>query len=50
MLTKKYENELKQWRHDFHANPELNFDVNETASKVATLLNDFGLEVHTGIG
>ena len=34
MLTKKYENELKQWRHDFHANPELNFDVNETAAKV----------------
>ena len=50
MLTKKYENELKQWRHDFHANPELNFDVNETAAKVATLLNEFGLEVHTGIG
>ena len=50
MLTKKYENELKQWRHDFHAYPELNFDVNETAAKVARLLNEFGLEVHTGIG
>ena len=50
MLTKKYENELKQWRHDFHANPELNFDVNETAAKVARLLNEFGLEVYTGIG
>ncbi|MGY9025740.1 MAG: amidohydrolase [Candidatus Pelagibacterales bacterium] len=50
MLTKKFENELKQWRHDFHACPELNFDVNQTAKKVAKLLKEFGLEVHTGIG
>jgi len=50
MLTKEFESELKKWRHDFHANPELNFDVNQTAAKVAELLKSFGLEVHTGIG
>ena len=50
MLTKDLENELKLWRHEFHANPELNFDVNETAAKVTELLKSFGLEVHTGIG
>ena len=30
MLTKEFESELKKWRHDFHASPELNFDVNQT--------------------
>ena len=50
MLTKEFESELKKWRHDFHASPELNFDVNQTAAKVAELLKSFGLEVHTGIG
>ena len=38
MLTKEFESELKKWRHDFHASPELNFDVNQTAAKVAELL------------
>ena len=38
MLTKEFESELKKWRHDFHASPELNFDVNQTATKVAELL------------
>jgi len=44
-------NEIVEWRHDFHANPELMFDVHRTASKVATLLRQFGCdEVVEGIG
>ena len=38
------------WRHDFHLHPELGFDEHRTSSKVADLLNDFGISVHRGIG
>ncbi|MEM6663124.1 MAG: amidohydrolase, partial [Pseudomonadota bacterium] len=41
---------MKAWRHDFHANPELGFQEHRTSAKVAALLQDFGLDVHTGIG
>ena len=50
MITSAIEKQLKEWRHDFHSCPELNFDVHETSEKVAKLLEEFGLEVHTGIG
>ncbi|MEZ7813601.1 MAG: M20 aminoacylase family protein [Paracoccaceae bacterium] len=43
--------EITAWRHDFHENPELLFDVERTAAKVADLLREFGVdEVATGIG
>ena len=43
--------EITAWRHDFHAHPELQFDVHRTAARVAGLLRDFGLdEVTEGIG
>ncbi|MDP2738321.1 MAG: M20 aminoacylase family protein [Pseudorhodobacter sp.] len=43
--------EIVGWRHDFHANPELLFEVHRTAAKVAGLLRAFGCdEVVTGIG
>ncbi len=43
--------EITAWRRDFHANPELLFDVHRTAGKVADLLAEFGCdEVVTGIG
>lgn len=43
--------EITAWRRDFHENPELLFDVQRTAGKVATLLRDFGCdEVVEGIG
>jgi len=43
--------EITAWRHDFHKNPELMFDVQRTAGKVAALLRDFGCdEVVEGIG
>ena len=43
--------EITAWRHDFHQHPELLFDVQRTAGKVADLLRSFGCdEVVTGIG
>jgi hippurate hydrolase len=43
--------EITGWRRDFHAHPELLFDVHRTAGRVADLLRDFGCdEVVTGIG
>ncbi|MEY4697418.1 MAG: hypothetical protein RIT14_1846 [Pseudomonadota bacterium] len=43
--------QLTAWRHDFHENPELLFDVHRTAAKVAERLRAFGCdEVVEGIG
>lgn len=41
---------MQAWRHDIHRHPELAFEEQRTASKVAELLTGFGLEVHTTIG
>ena len=38
-VTQNYEKEMLEWRHDFHAHPELNFDLDITSSKVADILN-----------
>jgi amidohydrolase len=43
--------EITAWRRDFHAHPELLFDVHRTAARVAELLRGFGCdEVVEGIG
>ncbi|HEY4200991.1 MAG TPA: M20 aminoacylase family protein [Devosiaceae bacterium] len=43
--------DIAAWRHDFHIHPELQYDVQRTAGKVAELLESFGVdEVVTGIG
>ena len=43
--------EIAGWRRDFHAHPELQFDVHRTAGLVADRLRAFGCdEVVTGIG
>ncbi|WP_020594165.1 M20 aminoacylase family protein [Kiloniella laminariae] len=43
--------EITQWRRQIHQNPELLFDVEQTAGFVADKLREFGLdEVVTGIG
>jgi len=43
--------EITAWRRDFHAHPELMYDVHRTAARVAELLAEFGVdEVATGIG
>ena len=50
MKTEHLKKELTEIRHEFHANPELNFDVHDTSKKVANLLNEYGLEVHSNVG
>jgi amidohydrolase len=43
--------EIRAWRHDLHAHPELLYDVHRTAATVADKLKAFGCdEVVTGIG
>lgn len=43
--------EITAWRHDFHENPELLYEVHRTAGRVAELLRGFGVdEVVEGIG
>jgi amidohydrolase len=43
--------EITGWRRDFHAHPELQYDVHRTAATVAEKLKSFGCdEVVTGIG
>ena len=42
--------QLKEWRHTIHANPETAFEEHQTAEFVADKLKSFGVdEVHTGI-
>jgi amidohydrolase len=44
-------NEITEWRRDFHAYPELRYDVHRTAGSVAEKLKSFGCdEVVPGIG
>ncbi len=45
VVTENFEKEMIAWRHDFHAHPELNFDLDITSAKVAEILKSFGLEV-----
>ncbi|KFE34115.1 M20 aminoacylase family protein [Thioclava atlantica] len=43
--------EAVEWRHDFHRNPELLYDLPRTSARVADLLRAFGCdEVVEGIG
>src|SRR6266568_6589 len=43
--------DIKAWRRDIHAHPELLYDVDRTAATVAEKLRSFGCdEVVTGIG
>ena len=44
------QNDAQAWRRDIHQPPELGFQEERTAAKVAVLLQEFGVEVHTGIG
>ena len=36
--------EITSWRRDFHAHPELQFDVHRTAASVAERLKSFGCD------
>ncbi|MCF1467963.1 amidohydrolase [Agrobacterium vitis] len=45
------EADVRQWRHHLHQNPEILYDVHETAAFVTEKLKEFGVdEVATGLG
>jgi len=46
----QYADELRGWRRDIHAHPELGFDEHRTSTFVADQLARFGCEVHRAIG
>jgi len=47
----EFHQEITAWRRDFHANPELLYDVHRTAGKVEEMLKSFGVDkVVTGLG
>lgn len=47
----EYENKMKDWRHYFHQNPELAYKETNTAKKIVSLLNSFGVDkIEEGIG
>ena len=46
-----FHDDMKDWRHDIHAHPELAYEEARTAGRVAALLREFGVdEVAEGIG
>ena len=49
MKTKGLHNQLVEWRHDLHMNPQISFEEEYASNKIANLLKDFGIEVHQGI-
>ena len=49
MKTQSLHNQLVDWRHDLHMNPQISFEEEYASNKVANLLKDFGIEVHQGI-
>lgn len=48
--ARTYHEELTAIRRDIHANPELGLQEHRTAELVARKLEDWGLEVHRGVG
>ena len=49
MKTKSLHNQLVDWRHDLHMNPQISFEEEYASNKVANLLKEFGIEVHKPI-
>src|SRR5437763_7807864 len=47
---RRYHDELTAIRHDIHANPELGLEEHRTAELVAQKLEEWGIEVHRGVG
>jgi len=50
LTARSLQKEVQAWRRDIHKHPELGFQENRTAGKVAGLLVEFGVDVRTGIG
>src|SRR5579862_7946177 len=47
---RRHHAELTAIRHDIHAHPELGLEEHRTAELVAQKLEEWGIEVHRGIG
>ncbi len=45
-----FQDQMKEWRHDIHAHPELGFQEQRTSDFVAQKLTEFGIEIFRGIG
>lgn len=45
----EFDAEMREWRQDFHAHPELRFEEVRTAGIVAEKLRSWGIDVHEGI-
>ena len=41
---------LAEIRRDFHRFPELGFEEKRTKDKIASYLNELGLDIHYGVG
>ncbi len=48
--ARRYQDELTKIRHDIHQHPELGLEENRTADIVARKLEEWGIEVHRGVG
>ena len=48
--TRRYQDELTAIRRDIHAHPELGLEEYRTADLVARKLEEWGIEVHRGVG
>ena len=42
--------DMTLWRRDIHAHPELGFEERRTSDLVAKKLQEFGIEIHRGLG
>ena len=49
-LNPELQEEMRAWRRDIHAHPELGFQEQRTSELVASSLERCGIEVHRGIG
>jgi amidohydrolase len=48
--SREIETQLVAWRRDFHRHPEIGFQVQRTAAKVAEEMQKLGYRVRTGVG
>ena len=42
--------EMLKWRHSIHSKPEIAYQEKDTSDFISKKLNEFGIEVHQGIG
>jgi amidohydrolase len=50
MTNNSLQDLMIEWRHEIHRHLELGFEETRTVEKVATLLAEWGVETHQGIG